>query len=83
MGLGKINEICTIFKQYKPLDYPVAVISKGTLPEEKTLLSTIENISSQIEENEIEAPALFIFGPFLHSDFVVFKNLVNLDCVEA
>ena len=83
MGLGKINEICAIFKKHKPLDYPVAVISKGTLPEEKTILCTIENISFQIEENEIEAPALFIFGPVLHSDIVALKNQVNLDYVQA
>ncbi|MEY3321542.1 MAG: hypothetical protein RLZZ417_1125 [Bacteroidota bacterium] len=83
MGLGKINEICTIFKQYKPLDYPVAVISNGTLPEEKTLLSTIENIAFQVKENDIEAPALFIFGPVLQSDFVALKNQVNLDYVYA
>jgi precorrin-4 methylase len=53
------------------------------LPEEKTLLSTIENIAFQLEENEIEAPALFIFGPVLHSDFVALKNQVNLDYVQA
>lgn len=83
MGLGKIKEICKVFRQYKPLDYPVAVISKGTLPEEKTLLSTIENIAFQIEENKMEAPALLIFGPVLHSDFVALKSQVNLDYVHG
>ena len=77
MGLGNIGEIISIFKRYKPLNYPVAVISNGTLPNEKTLLSDLEQIELQVIENEIEAPAMLIFGPIVKSSIVQFKNQIH------
>ena len=77
MGLGNIGEIVSIFKRYKPLNYPVAVISNGTLPNEKTLLSDLEQIELQVIENEIEAPAMLIFGSIVKSSIVQFKNQIH------
>jgi siroheme synthase len=77
MGLGNIGEIVSIFKRYKPLNYPVAVISNGTLHNEKTLLSDLEQIELQVNENEIEAPAMLIFGPIVKSSIVQLKNQIH------
>lgn len=77
MGLGQISEIVSVFKRYKPLDYPVAVISNGTLPNEKTVLSDLEQVEFQVLENKMVAPAMFIFGPIVNASIVQFKNQVK------
>ncbi len=43
-------------------DMPVALISKGTTPEQKVLVGTLADIASKVEENHIQAPTLTIIG---------------------
>ncbi len=41
---------------------PVALISKGTTPEQKVVVGTLADIASKVEENHIQAPTLTIIG---------------------
>jgi uroporphyrin-III C-methyltransferase len=61
MGLHQLENICTqLIAIGKPLDYPIAVISRGTLPDEKVIISTLENIYE--EAKALPTPALIVVG---------------------
>lgn len=61
MGLHQLENICTqLINIGKPKDYPVAVISRGTLVDEKVIVSTLENIYK--EAKDLPTPALIVVG---------------------
>ena len=63
MGLVGLEKICEklIAHGQRP-DMPVALISKGTTPEQKVVVGTLADIASKVEENHIQAPTLTIIG---------------------
>lgn len=60
VGLEKISQELIAHGQ-RP-DMPVALISKGTTPEQKVLVGTLADIASKVTEYEIHAPTLTIIG---------------------
>ncbi|WP_111894764.1 siroheme synthase CysG [Acinetobacter sp. MB5] len=60
VGLEKISQELIAHGQ-RP-DMPVALISKGTTPEQKVLVGTLADIASKVAEYEIHAPTLTIIG---------------------
>ncbi len=61
MGLHRLEAICAkLIEIGKPRDYPVAVISKGTTPEEKTVVGTLETIP--VLAKDLPTPALIVVG---------------------
>ena len=63
MGLVGLEKICEkLIEHGQRPDMPVALISKGTTPEQKVLVGTLANIASKVEENHIQAPTLTIIG---------------------
>ena len=61
MGLHRLKHIChMLMKIGKPADYPVAVISKGTTPEEKTVVGTLETVYEKAKD--LPTPALIVVG---------------------
>ncbi len=61
MGLHRLKYICTQLQHIgKPKDYPIAVISRGTLPDEKVVLSTLEKVYE--EAKGLPTPALIVVG---------------------
>ena len=61
MGLRQLDNICTqLISIGKPKEYPIAVISRGTLPDEKVIVSTLENICE--EAKGLPTPALIVVG---------------------
>ncbi len=61
MGLHRLDKIASkLIEIGKPKDYPVAVISKGTTPEEKTVIGTPEGIWGKARERP--TPALIVVG---------------------
>lgn len=62
MGLKKLEEITSLYKQHKKDKMPVAIISKGSLKEGAVFFGTIETILSIRDSNKIEAPALVVIG---------------------
>jgi uroporphyrin-III C-methyltransferase len=66
MGLHRLKRIASkLIEIGKPKDYPIAVISRGTTPEEKTVVGTLENIYEKAKD--LPTPALIVVG-----------NVVNL-----
>lgn len=61
MGLHQLEHICTQLQHIgKPKDYPVAVISRGTLPDEKVVISTLEKVYQ--DAKDLPTPALIVVG---------------------
>jgi uroporphyrin-III C-methyltransferase len=61
MGLHRLKHISRkLIEIGKPKDYPVAVISRGTTKDEKTVVGTLENIWSLAKD--LPTPALIVVG---------------------
>ena len=61
MGLHNLRRIASkLIEIGKPADYPVAVISKGTTPQEKTVVGTLSDIYEKAKD--LPTPALIVVG---------------------
>ena len=61
MGLHNLKKITRkLIKIGKPKDHPVAVISRGTRPDEKTVIGTLEDIYEKAKD--LPTPALIVVG---------------------
>ncbi|TCB66964.1 siroheme synthase CysG [Acinetobacter sp. ANC 4178] len=63
MGLVGLENTCQqlIAHGQRP-NMPVALISKGTTPEQKVIVGTLADIASKVSEHHIQAPTLTIIG---------------------
>lgn len=63
MGLVGLEKICQkLIEHGQRATMPVALISKGTTPEQKVVVGTLADIASKVSEYEIKAPTLTIIG---------------------
>lgn len=63
MGLVGLERICQELIAHGQRDsMPVALVSKGTTPEQKVVVGTLADIASKVAEHEIVAPTLTIIG---------------------
>jgi len=61
MGLHNLDKITQkLIEIGKPKDFPIAVISKGTTAEEKTIVGTLEDIYQKAKD--LPTPALIVVG---------------------
>ncbi len=61
MGLHNLDKITKkLIEVGKPKDYPVAVISRGTRADEKTIIGTLEDIYEKAKD--LPTPALIVVG---------------------
>ncbi len=62
MGLGRLSTIVETYKSVHKHNLPIAVIQNGTLPHQKAVVSTIENIEEDVKKAEIKTPAIIVIG---------------------
>ncbi|MFP4001413.1 MAG: uroporphyrinogen-III C-methyltransferase [Thermoplasmata archaeon] len=63
MGVKNLPRIQKkLLENGRPEDTPAAVIERGTMPEQKTLYSTLDEISQEAEEYNISPPAVIVVG---------------------
>jgi len=63
MGLGGLPLICeNLINAGMPADTPIALIEKGTLPEQKVHIKTLDTMPEFVANNTIGAPTLTIVG---------------------
>jgi uroporphyrin-III C-methyltransferase len=76
MGLKKLSKIVEIFKAAGKHNLPVAVVQNGSSEDEKLVVGVVETIENLVQQRNVKAPALLIFGKVvsLHPSF---KNLVK------
>lgn len=72
MGMRKLRQIVSLFRQFHLASTPVAIIEKGSTPDEKTGLGTLETIVEIAEQKSLSSPALIIIGEVvsLHPDYI-------------
>ena len=74
MGMGKLDEIVSVFLGENRQNTPVAIIQNGTTENEKFGAGTIETISQIVAEKQLSSPAIIVIGE-------VVKERVKLDSV--
>jgi len=63
MGLINIEKISSeLIKAGLPADMPAAGVERGTTPEQRTILTTLEKLPQCIERAKLKAPSLLIIG---------------------
>ncbi|WPC34161.1 siroheme synthase CysG [Acinetobacter sp. YWS30-1] len=63
MGLVGLEKICAqLIEHGQRPDMPVALVSKGTTPEQKVVVGTLQDIASKVNKHHIQAPTLTIIG---------------------
>lgn len=67
MGLKKIRDIVSAFQRVDKGKQPVMIIQNGTLPDERCIISSINEIENAIIQQGIGTPAIIVVG-----------NVVNL-----
>lgn len=78
MGLHRLHYIVEkLLEIGKPKEFPIAVISKGTWPDEKTVIGTLENIVERAQG--LQTPALIVVGRVveLHEELSWFEGNVE------
>lgn len=69
MGIGNIKENTAEIMKYRAPDTPVCVIESGTLPNERVVFGTLEDISTK----KINTPAILIIGEVVN----LYKDIYN------
>ena len=74
MGLGNLPMIVRNLREHGvPADKPIAVISKATTPQQRTVDGTLANIVQRVAEAALEAPAVIVVG-----DVVTLRDSMEL-----
>jgi len=76
MGYGKLAEIVAIYQDKNLHHLPIALIQNGSLPNEKVVLGTIDNILDESTEKRVGVPAIIIIGEVVakHRSFQQIKE---------
>ena len=63
MGVGNLDKISeNLIKNGRLEDTPVAVIHRGTVPEQRTVTGTLANIAERARAEDIKPPAIIVVG---------------------
>ena len=62
MGMKKLDGILDVFKSFKKINTPVAIVQNGSRPDEKLGLGTVATISREVHEKGLTSPAIIIIG---------------------
>jgi uroporphyrin-III C-methyltransferase len=62
MGMHKLEEIISIYKENRTDDLPIAIIQNGTKNTEQKVVGTISSIGTLVSENKISSPAIIVIG---------------------
>jgi uroporphyrin-III C-methyltransferase len=62
MGLTKIAEIAAVFSRAGKHDLPAAIIQNASLPEQREIIGTVQDIAQKVAAGSIGSPAVIILG---------------------
>jgi len=63
MGLVSLAQICErLIENGMAADMPIALVEKGTQPDQRVITGTLRNIATLAEQAEVKPPALIIVG---------------------
>ncbi|WP_108866467.1 uroporphyrinogen-III C-methyltransferase [Aquimarina aquimarini] len=76
MGMGKLNEIVSIFEKENKQDVPVAIIQNGTTKNEQFGFGTIDTIEQVVVEKKLSSPAIIVIGEVVNQS-VMLASIYN------
>ncbi|MCP4072102.1 MAG: uroporphyrinogen-III C-methyltransferase [Hyphomicrobiales bacterium] len=63
MGLSNIQHLCKGFiDRGADPDLPVAIIDKGTRPDQKVVIATVSTLRNKIKDEKLDGPAMIVVG---------------------
>ncbi|MEL6483685.1 MAG: uroporphyrinogen-III C-methyltransferase [Bacteroidota bacterium] len=62
MGMSKLSEIMTLFREEGKQDVPVAIIQAGSTENEKLGIGTVASIENEAKKQQLTNPAIIIIG---------------------
>ncbi|MEX2529355.1 MAG: uroporphyrinogen-III C-methyltransferase [Gemmatimonadota bacterium] len=63
MGLSRVAEVTrALVEAGRSPDTPAAVVNRGTLPDQRTVVGTLEDLAGRVREAGLEGPALIVVG---------------------
>ena len=72
MGVANIAEITRrLIENGRPSTTPSALVSRGSTPDQKTVLGTLSDISKKAFENNVKPPALLVIGEVVNLSAVL------------
>ena len=77
MGMSKLPEIVSVFKNEGKSEIPVSVIQNGTRDDEKSCIGKISNIEELVAEKQLGSPAIIIIGDVVKVSETVTSDLIN------
>ena len=64
MGVRQLPHIATsLVAAGRPASEPVAVVERGTLPDQRTVTGTLATIAERAREEQVRAPSITVVGP--------------------
>lgn len=77
MGMRFLKDIITVFTQYKPANYPVAIVQNGTTKATVSLVSQLDQIVDEVKKNKMGNPAVIFLGPNVSATVTRFQKLIT------
>ncbi|QSB28580.1 uroporphyrinogen-III C-methyltransferase [Flavobacterium sp. CLA17] len=62
MGMHKLDQIISIYKENRTDDLPIAIIQNGTKNSEQKVVGTMSSIAKLVSENNLSSPAIIVIG---------------------
>ncbi|MGD9320435.1 MAG: uroporphyrinogen-III C-methyltransferase [Desulfobacteraceae bacterium] len=67
MGVGKLPQIAkSLMGHGRSPDTPVALIHRGTVPEQRTVVGTLQDIAERAQKEGLEPPAIIVVGDIVN-----------------
>jgi uroporphyrinogen III methyltransferase/synthase len=64
MGVRQLPQIAeSLIAAGRPADEPVAIVERGTLPDQRTVSGTLQSIAEIADRKQVRAPAITVVGP--------------------
>ena len=64
MGVGRLAQIAqSLIAGGRPASEPVAIVERGTLPDQRTVGGTLESIAEIAQRENVRAPSITVVGP--------------------
>ena len=63
MSLERVGAVTSaLMKHGRPADCPVSVIADGTMPTQRTIYSTLQDVERRLVEEGVRSPAVVVIG---------------------
>jgi uroporphyrinogen III methyltransferase/synthase len=64
MGVRQLPQIAqSLIAAGRPVSEPVAIVERGTLPDQRTVTGTLQNIAEVAAREDVRAPSITVVGP--------------------